>query len=60
MYIWLSLWTGTGPSVHVPDTKSTLCQSRHISARVSPAQDPHVPLSKWGDVGFLALFALLC
>lgn len=26
---------------------------------VSPAQDTHVPLSKWGDVGFLALFALL-
>lgn len=31
MYIWLSLWTGTGPSVHVPDTKA-------LSARADTSQ----------------------
>lgn len=35
-YIWLSLWTGTGPSVHVPDTKALLQEQAHLNPGRSP------------------------
>jgi hypothetical protein len=69
MYIWLSLWTGTGPSVHVPDTKDLPTRADTSQPR-SPfntrgktfPKDPSWYTMRWegrGESGFFELFTLL-